>query len=368
MGLRYLPALFRPAIKALALDCDNTLYAGVLAEDGPDGVRPYLEVQHCLRELARQGFLLTLVSRNEEADVHALFARREDFPLRWEDFAATVINWEAKSENIRRVAEKLNIGVDAVAFIDDNWGELSQVGLALPEVRLLAASSPQATLRALHFCPLLWKPGVLLEDSLRRADVQANATRVRLQSAYSPQEYRQKLGICLTFSVNPRQRAERVTELLNKTNQFIFTFLRPTAQDVQDYMHRGDRVCVVCHMRDTLSDSGLIAIVLGSRTNHGSGEEELRVDELAVSCRALGRGVETGMIFALLARACAALDCQRLRLVWKTGPRNAPGLTWLQEHWPGEVGDGLATADARLLRGHLEGVIVADASPGEAGA
>ena len=97
LGMHHLPAMFFPSLKALVLDCDNTLYRGVLGEDGIGGVSPHVEVQEQLRELARQGFLLALASKNEEADVRQLFRQRKDFPLRWEDFAAVGINWKPKA-------------------------------------------------------------------------------------------------------------------------------------------------------------------------------------------------------------------------------------------------------------------------------
>ncbi|MBQ7607911.1 MAG: HAD-IIIC family phosphatase [Desulfovibrionaceae bacterium] len=365
MGLRYLPSLFRPALKALALDCDNTLYDGVLAEDGTDGVTPYLAVQKYLQNLARQGFLLTLVSRNEEADVRRLFERRRDFPLHWEDFAATAINWQPKSDNIRFVADRLNIGLNAMVFVDDNWGELTQVGMTLPEVRLLAASSPEETLRGLRYCPLLWKPDVMMEDTLRNTDVQANQVRYRLQFACSSLEYRKQLDIHLTLTVNPVARIARVTELLNKTNQFIFTFLRPSQESVMAFMSGKEKVCVACNVRDKLSDSGLVAIVLGLRSTHEGSIGTMRVAELTVSCRALGRGIETGLIFAMLRHACATLDCDRVCLSWRTGPRNAPGIAWLREYWPGVIGDTEALADVSKLTGHLEGVCIDPADPGD---
>lgn len=325
LGMRHIPSLFFPALKALVLDCDNTLYQGVLGEDGISGVKPYLEVQEQLRQLARQGFLLTLASKNEEEDVRELFRQRTDFPLRWDDFAAVGINWRPKAENIREIARQLNIGLDAMLFVDDNPGELLQARQALPEVRLLEAPSPEATVQGLRHYPLLFKSSLNVEDSLRSRDIQANAQRETLREQLSPEAYRRELGITLRLEVNPEKKLERVTELLNKTNQFIFTFKRPDRNAVAGFMH-GEGIVVTASMSDRLSDSGLIAVLLAGPAVAG----ELPVAELVVSCRALGRGIEGGMIRRMLSLACERLNCASIIFPWQKGPRNQPALDWLQ--------------------------------------
>jgi len=351
LGLRWLPSCFFQPIKALALDCDNTLYAGVLGEDGPKQVSPHVDVQRHLLELKRQGVLLTLVSKNEEDDVRDLFEQRGDFLLRWEDFAARAINWAPKPENIRYLAHQLNIATDAMLFVDDNPGELLQAAQALPELRLVAATSPEATVRGLRYCPLLGKAHLTAEDSIRSGDVRANAQRQQWRATLSPAEYRRRLRIRLMVAVNPRAQARRIAELCNKANQFVFTFLRPSEQQVRHYMTSPEAVCVTCSMRDTLSDSGLIAVVLARAE-----ENTLRVEELAVSCRALGRGVETGMLFLMLTHACAALACEAVTLSCSVGPRNAPARQWLQEHWPGMRTSVSALAQVNQLKGDLSDV------------
>ena len=326
LGLRYIPALTVPALKALVLDLDNTLYEGVLGEDGPDGVKPYEELQHHLKSLAAQGFLLALSSKNEERDVRELFARRRDFPLAWGDFAATAVGWMPKAEGILSIAEAFNIGTDAMLFVDDNPGEIAQAAHAVPGLRVLAAGSEAETLAALRWQPGLFKVRLTHEDALRGADIAANARREALRKAVSPREYLRELEIELTFYVNPVAQQARITELLNKTNQFILAYRRSNESETAAFL-QGDGACVVtAAMKDRLSDSGVIAVALLERQKGTA-----VLCELAVSCRALGRGIEGDMIAKMLTLGCETLGTGKaLFAEYERGPRNGPGLAWLQ--------------------------------------
>lgn len=326
LGARRIPALLFPALKALVLDLDNTLHRGVLAEDGPEGVAPCLALQEYAANLGKQGFLLALCSKNEEEDVRRLFAARKDFPLRWEDFAAHAIGWGPKSDGVARMAATLRIGLDAVLFVDDNPGERLEVSRALPEVRILPASEPDEMLAALRHYPGLYKTRFTPEDALRASDIKANADRDALRRALSPDEYAAELGICLDFAVNPAERAARVNELLHKTNQFVLALLRPSEAAVAAYFTGRGKCVITVSMKDRLSDSGLVAVGLFSRAG-----EALRADELVISCRALGRGVDDGMLRAMLALAAGTLRAgPELKIAHATGPRNKPARAWLQ--------------------------------------
>ena len=326
LGTHAIPGMLFPSLKALVLDLDNTLHQGVLGEDGPQGAVPYMALQEHLVNLGKQGFFLALASRNEEEDVRRLFAERPDYPLKWEDFSARAIHWGPKSESLLALAQTLRIGPDAMLFVDDNHGERMEVSRALPEVRILPADGPEEVLAALRCFPGLRKNEVSLEDSVRSADLKANSVRERLRKTLSPEEYIRELGIVLEFAVDPLPSKTRVNELLHKTNQFIFTLLRPSQEEVDAYFTAGDKCVLTASMRDKLSDSGLIAVGLFS-----SLPGTLVLDELVVSCRALGRGVEDGLIRSLIHLAAGTLGAgPQLSVAYRTGPRNTPALTWLQ--------------------------------------
>lgn len=325
LGLRRIPALLFPALKAVAVDLDNTLHDGVLGEDGIRAVKPRHEVQRALAELARRGILLALVSKNEEEDARALFAERDDYPLRWEDFAAHAVSWEPKAEGVAAVAAELNIGADAVLFVDDNPGERFDVARNLPEVRILEADTADDIAAGLRWYPGLWKRSLEPEDFLRGADLRAEAGRKFLRRHMSREEYLRELEVTVRIAVNPAERGGRIHELLHKTNQFILAYKRPERSEVDAWLGTPGRCVVAASLSDRLSDGGLIAVALARKE-----EQDLRLDELVVSCRALGRGIEAGMIAAMLRRAGEFLQAgPGVFLPRREGPRNRPALDWL---------------------------------------
>lgn len=326
LGTRQIPALLLQPLKVIVLDLDNTLHAGVLAEDGPHGVKPHTALQEYLSTLARKGFLLALASKNEEEDVRRLFAVRKDFPLRWEDFAACQVNWQNKADSIRNIAAALNIGLDAILFVDDNPGEIFQVARTLPQVHTLLAGPAEETVRGLHYYPGLCKNSSSVEDGLRSADIHANAQRVMLKKSLTAEEYLRELGMRITFEINPPHLVIRVAELLNKTNQFILAHKRLNESAVLNFISAQNTCVITAHMEDNLSDSGVIAVILARQDG-----QILRVEEIAVSCRVLGRGIEDGMLKTMLALAAQELGTERqVAIAYKESSRNRPALDWLQ--------------------------------------
>ena len=354
LGARFIPALLFPPLKALVVDLDNTLYAGVLGEDGPHGVVPYTKVQERLAELARQGFLLALASKNEEEDVRALFALRPDFPLRWEDFAATAVTWQPKTQTLERIAAELRIGLDSLLFIDDNPGERLQVAHSLPGVHILEADSPEATLAGLRYYPGLFKTAVHAEDALRSRDLKANTQREALQQKLTPEAYLRELAITLTFAVNPQEHSTRIAELLHKTNQFIVACKRPSQNELAQYFTDADRCVVTASLADKLSDSGLIAVVLAAKSG-----TTLCLEEIAISCRALGRGLEGGMLHHMLHLAAKSLHAgPPYSFRYVTAPRNKPALAWLHSLAPASLGESGTLVLPALPPASLAGVRV----------
>lgn len=323
LGLKYIPAMLRPSLKAVVVDLDNTLYQGVLGEDGIDALKPNLDLQQRIKNLKSQGFFLCAASKNEEEDAMALFDKRKDFILKWQDFDAVEINWNPKAENIVKLARKLNIGTDAMLFIDDNPAEMQNVdGLGL---KTILAADPEEAARTLQYFPGLLKLNSSAEDALRSKDLRANEDRAKLARSLSPKEYFQKLGIKLVYSVDDPAQVPRAAELLGKTNQFVLAYARPTEAEVQNAMREDGKCVITVAMSDNLADSGIIAVLLAGR------DEALRLDELVVSCRALGRNLEDAMLPEMFALAEEKLGKHGpLRIHYKKGERNGPGLNWLK--------------------------------------
>jgi len=336
LACRWIPAALRPRIKAVALDLDNTLYRGVLGEDGPEGVEltsGHAELHRRLLKLRSEGVFLALVSRNETADVERLFAVRDDFPLRWEHFSARAISWAEKSSGLIEVASAMRIGTDAVAFVDDNPGELATVAAKWPQANtVLAVEDATATMRALDWLPGLWAWSAGEAAALRIADLEATAERARTQAeAVDPAEYLRSLRVRIDLAINPRPRLARLVELSQKTNQFNLNLRRLGEVQLTSRLESDSHRVVAIALSDRLADSGLIGLVCGYRDG-----EALIVDELCVSCRALGRNLEDLMVGEAIRWMLEQLPSQRVEFEHQTGPRNEPARQWLAR-WLGRT-------------------------------
>jgi FkbH-like protein len=337
LGLQWLPSVMAPRLKAVVLDLDNTLYSGVLGEDGVDGVSltpGHIALQKHVLHLRESGIFVAVCSRNEPEDVTALFAVREDFPLKPEHLSASSVSWGAKADGIREIAAKLRIGTDAVLFIDDNPGELAAVTEEIPDTRLLFASPDGAqTERALRLYPGLWQWEASAADLVRVTDLKAAEERDSLaRAARDPREYLRSLDARLTFAIDSPLLIQRLSELSNKTNQFNTAFLRLSESRVAEYCSDLQRRMVGIHLTDRLSDSGVIGGVF--LTFEG---DVLSIDEICISCRALGRGLENFMISQVLARTTEQHAVPRLAVRYREGARNQPARKWLSEFFGLEV-------------------------------
>lgn len=336
LGFVWLPALLSPRIKAIALDLDNTLYGGVLGEDGPQGLAlsPAHEALHrTLIGLREQGVFLAIVSKNVDEDVAALFAERPDFPLRWEHLSARSVRWGSKHEGIAEVARALRISPDAVLFVDDNPGELAEVAHALPGVRYVHAASPEETNRALMLFPGLHGYRSSDEDALRVSDLALSEERAALQAQFDdPKAYLCSLGVTLTFELNPHGLVGRLHELSQKTNQFNSGLRRFTEAEVAGYTNREDAAAVGVRLRDRLSDSGVVGAVFGRFVGR-----TLVIDEISISCRALGRQIEDVLVGEALRGMIGARPVEHVRFAASVGSRNQPALQWLARFTGAEV-------------------------------
>jgi FkbH-like protein len=314
LGTHWLPAALLPPHKMVAVDLDETLHQGVLGEDGIEGVvvTPGHAMLHTLlKELAARGVLLALVSRNEPEDVERLFAaRRADYGLALDDFVAVEASWGSKADAVRRAAAAVRIGEDAVVFVDDNPGELLTVGLQCAGVALVhARADADRTADALRWQPGLWRWTGDAAAAIRAGDLAANATRERLLNE---------------IGVDREEQVTRLADLSAKTNQFNLTVARLGEANLQAAMRDEDAYVLSVALSDRLSDSGIIALLV-VRNDKG----RLRVDELAVSCRAMGRGLES----LLVSRALQALPCWQdvgaVCFLVRETERNLPARRWL---------------------------------------
>jgi FkbH-like protein len=284
-----------PRKKALLVDADNTLWGGIVGEDGINNLAidnqfpgiVHRRFQEGLIEARSSGILLGLVSKNNEADVRQAFEEL-NMPLKWEHLAVTRVNWQSKSDNIEAIAAELNIGLDAIVFVDDNQFELEEVRHALPNVDCYRfdAKRPDEALKLLPRIKDLGSWSVTDED-LQKSHQYAHEAQRRtvLQASGSLQEYLQSLGLKIRVGVNRESQVKRISQLTNKTNQFNLTTRRYSEAEVMALMKHGtvyDFTVV-----DKFGDMGIVGVVI---VRDGD------IDTFLMSCRALGREVESHML------------------------------------------------------------------------
>ncbi len=335
---RTLRALYKPARKVLCTDLDHTLWGGVLGEDGVQGIvtgaafpgTPFLLYQRHLKQLASRGILLAAVSKNNEADVREAFtARAADLALTLDDFAALKINWNEKSQSIRELAAELSLGLDSFVFVDDNPVEAEAIRQRLPEVAVLEVpvAEPWRLLDLLAEEPFFDVLRVTADDQNRLIEYKAQAQRATLEAASGGRdEFLASLDIVCTFQSALDAPLARSVQLLGKTNQFNLTTRRHSAADIEAFAADPAAQAVVVRVRDRFGDAGVVGLALAR--NQGS---TCVIDSLLLSCRVIGRGIETALL-AHLAQHAAHLGATRLLGEFIPSKKNAPAASFYPDH------------------------------------
>ncbi|MBB6598143.1 HAD-IIIC family phosphatase [Luteimonas sp. MC1825] len=324
---RWYAARVRPPIKLFAVDADHTLWSGVVGEQGVDGLRVdpgHLALQRALAAQAGAGALLGLLSKNEEADLRAVFTQRHDLALGWQDFIAHRVDWNPKPDHLRDIAAALGIGLDSVVFLDDNPLECAQMRAASPST--LTVRVPEDPQRLEAFVEHLWlfdRHAVTAEDRDRAAMYRDNAARADvLRGTTSLQAFLD--GLELVVDIDPPRPGDlpRLSQLTRRTNQFNASLLRlqegELAATGAHAFHRGVRA------RDRFGDYGLVGQLRASPQGGC-----LLVDLFMLSCRALGRGIEHRMLAAAGAHA-QALGLAEVAVRFTAGERNTPVRRFLE--------------------------------------
>jgi FkbH-like protein len=312
---RCLRPLLVPRRKVLAVDLDNTLWGGVVGEDGVNGLKLghefpgniHLRIQRELLELRQRGVLLVLLSKNNEADARQAFEIVPDMILKWDDFAVRKINWSHKHENLREAACDLGLGLDSFAFLDDSDYEREQMRQAIPEVLILNESSdPMQTLRALWETDAFDAFVVTQEDRQRNEDYALRGARSAEAHQDDLETFLRSLEMEATIEEIGPPNIERVVTMLGKTNQFNPTTRRHSRAQVQAMLELPGAIALALRLRDKFGDQGIIALLIAVPAGDNG---TLIVDSFLVSCRALGRGMED----ALWAAALRRVDRQNVR-------------------------------------------------------
>ena len=333
--LRVLRALSKPSAKVLVVDLDNTLWRGILGEDGPNGLEmgpagagwPYRSLQQALLQLKANGILLAACSKNNPDDALKVLAEHPDCLMRPGDFAALEIGWEPKSQGMRKIADRLRLGIDSFVFLDDSAFERAEVREALPQVTVLEfPDDPVSLVACLCDCPAFDSLRVTAEDRERAASYVAEARREELQrTATSPEEFFRSLNITLKLFRADATQFDRLHQLILKTNQFNLTTERLAPDEFRAMLERQDTLVLGMRVTDTLGDSG----VTGLAIVNGIGSDILTVSTFLLSCRVIGRTVENAFLSWLVSRAEAA-GAGEVRMSFRPTGRNQVALDFLQ--------------------------------------
>lgn len=297
---RALCAVVKPAKKCLMLDLDNTLWGGVVGEDGIGGLKieegdpvgeAFREFQRVLLDVKARGVLLALVSKNNPEDVDEAFTTIE-MPLTRADFAAWRVNWEPKPLNIESIAAELNIGIDSVVFVDDNPAECELVRQTLPEVEVIGLPKDPADYAGLLQQNWYFDKLTLTEEDAHKTEQYLeNAARTEhLRRTADLSTYLEGLGTSVEIGAASERDLARLHQLFSKTNQFNLTTKRYTLSQLQQFTESSEWLFEWIRVKDKFGDLGLVGTYL---VNLGTRAPE--IDSFILSCRAMGRGIETAV-------------------------------------------------------------------------
>ena len=292
--------------KVLVCDLDNTLWGGVVGEDGPKGIKlgesllgaAYRDAQKRIKEIADTGVLLAIVSKNNQEDVDAAFANNPYMYLKKKDFISIKCNWQPKSENISNLAKELNLGLDSFVFLDDNPVEREEVKLRLPDVNIADFPKDVANLPKTIsniYNQYFWCKKLTAEDLAKTEQYRQETLRKQdLAAASSLEEYLLSLNISIKLGEAKQDQFDRVVQLLNKTNQFNTNTRRFNQQEFLEYQANSSNHVFVANVSDRYGDNGLVVILM----IHCNGSEAL-IDNFLMSCRVMGRQIENAVIAAV---------------------------------------------------------------------
>jgi FkbH-like protein len=316
MVARLLAARQGRSFKCLVLDLDNTLWGGVIGDDGLEGIilgqgdalgEGFLALQSYVREQGKRGVILAVCSKNDEANALAPFEKHPEMLLKRSEIASFVANWNDKASNIRAIAEELNIGLDSLVFVDDSPFERNLVRrelpmVAVPEIPDDPALVPHCLADAGYFEGL----SVTTEDRVRNRQYLANRERETLKGqAGDLPSYLKSLEMRLIWRPFDAIGLHRIVQLINKTNQFNLTTRRYEDEDVRAVMADARAFGLQLRLVDRYGDNGIISIIIGrlcdaARPSNGA---DLVIDTWLMSCRVLGRQVEQASLNIVAAEA-----------------------------------------------------------------
>jgi FkbH-like protein len=306
-------SIYGKSKKCLVLDLDNTLWGGVVGDDGVQNLilgrdhpvgEAFLDFQKYVKDLQRRGVLLAVCSKNDLENAKDGFSHPDSL-LKVEDFSAFRANWNPKPENIREIAAELNIGLDSMVFVDDNPAERALVADQLPEVAVPEVGADVSGFASVLENERYFEVDKVVQDDVNRsAYYSSNAQRDALQTRFRDYgEFLASLQMTAEIGAFSRVYLERITQLINKTNQFNLTTMRYTIAEVEATTQDPSFITLYGRLADKFGDNGLVSALVGRVA-----DETVELDLWLMSCRVLNREMEFAMFDALVER------CQSRRI------------------------------------------------------
>lgn len=328
VAMRKILSLQKSPYKVIVLDCDHTLWRGVCSEDGPKHIsieEPYCGLQLFMRQQSQSGMLLCLCSKNQEMDVLEVFAKRPDMPLALEQIVSWRINWQPKSENIKSLAQELNLALESFIFIDDSPIECAEVRANCPEV--LTLQLPQDISTIPNFLQHIWafdQRKSTAEDAKRTLQYQQNKKREQVrEQTDSLENFLATLQLKIVIASMQGSEPGRVSQLTQRTNQFNFSAQIRTDGEIQRWAQQTGQHVLVVKVSDRFGDYGLVGAIL-----YRVCEQILEVDTFLLSCRALGRGVEHRML-EHLGEIAQQRGLKKVQMTYRSTRKNRPAFDFL---------------------------------------
>jgi len=344
--------------KCLVLDLDGTLWGGVLGDAGVQGItlghhgegEAFIHFQRVVQQIASQGVLLAIASKNDEATVRAALRDHPDMQLQESAFVVVNANWGPKDSNIVAIAKQLNLGNDSLVFVDDSNFECGLVRLSLPEVAVIQVDADPA----LHAESLLhdsWFVSLQLtaEDYTRHQKYAAEIARQQFQEKFSSlADYLSDLKIAVDLYVPGSEDVPRLSQLTLRTNQFNLTTLRMSDADVLRQLANPDALVIVIRSRDRFGDNGIVGAIF-THQGYADNIKTLTIQNMLLSCRVFSREIEQACLRALLAYA-QTQQIHVVRGIYKASSKNTRFADFYMRQ--GFVATGNMTEDGGALYSH----------------
>lgn len=298
---KFIRSLKGKAKKCLILDCDETLWGGIVGETGIDEIKIgdqypgicYKAFQYEILNLYNRGIILALCSKNNEQDVLEVLNKHHDMVLREEHFSAYQINWSDKATNILKISEELNIGLDSIVFIDDSEFECNLINEKLPEVSVIKLPNlPSLYKETINTCGFFDSVFITEEDKIRTKTYKDNTVRKKImETSNSIEDYLSKLNMEVEIGRPSDIEISRISQLTQKTNQFNLTTKRYNEEEIKVLLENKEYDVFYIKVKDNISDMGIMGMSIIKYS-----EDSAFIDTFLLSCRVIGRNIEYALL------------------------------------------------------------------------